>query len=108
MGSPSAIDMACEVWSVAKRIVAAIFALFWGYWAYVGFDLVSNVAKRGVPGYPNWEQWGLYVAFPTAMLLLGIGLTVFSKKAPRALYFSLLIVEIVPILPLLMVYGGGV
>jgi hypothetical protein len=91
-----------------KRIVAAIFALFWGYFAYVGFDLVSDVAKRGVPGYPNSGQCGLYVAFPTAMLLLSIGLIVYSKRAPRALYVALLIVEIVPILPFLMVYGGGV
>ncbi len=42
------------------------------------------------------------------MTLLGIGLIVFSKRAPTALYVGLLIVEIVPILPFLMIYGGGV
>lgn len=93
---------------MAKRIVATVFALFWGYCAYVGFDLVSNVAKRGVQGYPNSGQWGLYVAFPMAMLLLSIGLVVLSKRAPRALYVGLLVIEIVPIVPFLMVYGGGV
>jgi hypothetical protein len=33
---------------------------------------------------------------------------VLSKRVPRALYVGLLILEIVPILPFLMVYGGGV
>jgi hypothetical protein len=108
VGSPSAVGIAREVWSMAKRIITAVFALFWGYCAYVGFDLVSNVAKRGVPGYPNSGQWGLYVVFPTAMLLLSIALVVLSKRVPRALYVGLLILEIVPILPFLMVYGGGV
>ncbi len=93
---------------MAKRIVAAVFGLFWAYCAYVGFDLVSHVAKRGVPGYPNAGQWGLYVVLPTVMLLLSIGLVLLSKRAPRALYIGLLVIEIIPILPFLMVYGGGV
>ena len=93
---------------MAKHLVAALCALFWGFCAYVGFDLVSNVATRAVPGYPNSGQWTLYVIFPTTMLLIGIGLLVFAKRMPRALYVGLLIVEIVPALPFLMRYGGGV
>jgi hypothetical protein len=93
---------------VAKRIVAAVCAAFWAFCGYIGFDLVSNVAKRTVPGYPNAAQWELYVVFPVAMMLLGFGLVVFSKRTPMALYVGLLIVEIVPILPFLVIYGGGV
>jgi hypothetical protein len=93
---------------VTKRIVAALCALFWGYFGYVGFDLVFNVTKRGVPGYPNAGQWELYVAVPTAMMLLGVGLVFLSKKAPTALYAVLLSMEIIAIPPFLMIYGGGV
>ena len=93
---------------MAKRIAAALCALFWGYFGYVGFHLVSNVERRGVPGYPNAGQWELYVAVPTAMALLGIVLVVVSKKAPMALYVVVLGIEIVAIPPFLFMYGGGV
>ena len=93
---------------MAKRIVATVFALFWGFCVYVGFNLVSNVAKRAVPGYPSAGQWELYVVFPAVMTLLGLGLVIFSKRAPMGLYAGLLVVEVVPILPFLVVYGGGI
>jgi hypothetical protein len=48
----------------------------------------------------------IYVAFPVVMMLLGIGLVVFSKRAPMALYVALLIIETVLIPPFLVVYGG--
>jgi hypothetical protein len=82
--------------------------LLLGILRYVGFGLVSAVAKQGAAGYPNTQQWELYVVLPAAMALLGIVLVIFAKRAPTALYAGLLIVEIVPILPFLLVSGGAV
>jgi predicted cobalt transporter CbtA len=93
---------------VVRRIVASLCTLIWGFCGYVGFGLVSAVTKQGAAGYPNTQQWELYVVLPAAMALLGIALVIFAKRAPTALYAGLLIVEIVPILPFLLVSGGGV
>lgn len=93
---------------MTKRIVAALCALLWGLFGYVGFELVSHIAQRGVPGHPDAGQWELYVVFPAAMMLIGIGLFVFSKRVPAALYVGTVTVELVAVLPFLLVYGGGV
>jgi hypothetical protein len=74
---------------VAKRAGAALCALLWAVCGYFGLALGE-----------------LYVAFPVVMMLLGIGLVVFSKRAPMALYVALLIIETVLIPPFLVVYGG--
>jgi predicted cobalt transporter CbtA len=82
--------------------------LLWGIFGYIGFELVSRVAQRGVPGHPNARQWELYVVLPAAMMLIGIGLVVFSNRTPIALYVGIVIVELVAVIPFLLVYGGGV
>ncbi len=42
---------------------ATVCALFWGFCGYIGFDLVSGVAKRAVPGYPNADNGGCMWSF---------------------------------------------
>ena len=54
----------------------------------------------------GWKLGDLYVAIPVAMMLLGIGLVVYSKRAPMTLYLALLVVEIVLIPPLLVAYSS--
>jgi hypothetical protein len=58
-------------------------------------------------GYCGWELGALYVAFPVLMTLLGIGLVVFSRRAPMVLYVAVLSIEIVLVPPFLGIYGGG-
>ena len=74
---------------VAKRIGAALCALLWAFCGYFGLPLGE-----------------FYVVFPVVMMLLGIGLVVFSKRAPMVLYVALLIIETVLIPPFLVIYGG--
>ena len=76
--------------SVAKRIGAVLGASLWALCGYFG-----------------WELGEFYVAFPVTMMLLGIGLVLFSPRAPMLLYVAVLIVEIVLIPPFLVIYGGG-
>jgi hypothetical protein len=75
--------------SVAKRVGAALCALMWTFCGGFG-----------------WELGDFYVAFPVIMMLLGIGLVVFSRRAPLAVYVALLVVEIVLIPPFLVVYSS--
>ncbi|MBS0416304.1 MAG: hypothetical protein JSR66_01235 [Proteobacteria bacterium] len=41
---------------------------------YVGYDLITGVTERHVPGYPNAGQWHYYVHFPLIMLFVSTGL----------------------------------
>ena len=92
---------------MGRRIVSGLFAALWGYLAYIGFGLTENVVARRVPGYPSAGQWHFYVFFPAAMLLLGAAVALFPKRLPAALFAGLVAVEILPIIPFLLVYGGG-
>jgi hypothetical protein len=92
---------------VAKLVIAASCVLFWGYLAYVGFDVVSGAARRVATGHANVGQCDFYVIFPSAMTVLGIVLVATARKASTALYLGILAVEVLPILPFLAVYGGG-
>ena len=91
-----------------RRIIAAVFALFWGVFAAVGIRLVFSIAQQGVPGFPKSGQWELYVIVPVAMMLLGVVLILTARRLSRTLYVWLLIAEIAPIIPFLLVYGGGI
>jgi predicted cobalt transporter CbtA len=80
--------------SLAKRVGAALCALLWSSCGYFG-------------AYVDPAQRELYVVFPVAMTLLGIGLVVFSRRATMALYVVLLALEVVLILPFLSVCWDG-
>ena len=75
--------------SVAKRIGAALCVLLWAFCGYFGLALGE-----------------FYVAFPVVMMSLGIGLVIFSKRAPMVLYVALLIIETILIPPFLVIYSG--
>jgi hypothetical protein len=92
---------------MGRRIVSGLFAALWGYLAYVGFGLTEKVVARRVPGYPSAGQWHFYVLFPAAMLLLGAAIALLPRRLPTTLYVGLLTIEIMPVIPFLLVYGGG-
>lgn len=93
---------------MVKRVVSGLFAALWAYWAYAGFDFTQHAARRRVPGYPSAGQWHFYVSFSGTMLLFGVVVALLPKRLPTALYATLLVLEIVPAIPFLLVYGGGV
>jgi hypothetical protein len=80
--------------SLAKRVGAALCALLWGSCGYFGSSI-------------DPAQQELYVIFPIAMTLVGIGLVVFSRRATMLLYVVLLALEVVLIPPFLSVCWGG-
>jgi hypothetical protein len=91
-----------------RRIAASFSILLWGLFTYIGYDLVSGVAQRQVPGYPNTGQWHYYVHFPLIMSLVSVGLLSFSRKIPLALFVTVWLLQIFLFLPFLLGYTGGV
>jgi hypothetical protein len=91
-----------------RRIAASLTTLLWGLFAYIGYDLVSGVARRHVPGYPNAGQWHYYVHFPLIMLLVNVGLLLLARKMPVALFVSVWLLQIFMFLPFFLGYTGGV
>jgi len=92
---------------VRRRIISSLVAACWAFLTVVGLELVSNVARRGIAGYPNAGQWRFYVTFPLVMLLFSAGLVLLSKRLTTVLYAALVIVGILAIAPFLLFYGGG-
>jgi hypothetical protein len=90
-----------------RRIAAALTTVLWAFFTYVGYDLVTGVAQRHVPGYPNADQWHYYVHFPLIMLLVSTGLLLLARRMPRGLFVTVWCVQIVLFLPFLFAYTGG-
>ena len=90
-----------------RRIAAFLSTLLWTLFTYTGYDLVSGLAQRHVPGYPNAGQWRYYVYFPLAMLLANIVLFMLAKRMPISVFVALWIVQVVVFIPFLFAYGGG-
>ena len=91
-----------------RRIAASLSALLWAFFTYLGYHLTLGVAQRHVPGYPNAGQWHYYVHFPLAMLLLNVGLLLFAKKLPLALFLGLWVLQLLGFVPFFLGYTGGV
>jgi hypothetical protein len=91
-----------------RRIAAFLSTLLWALFTYIGYDLVSRVAQRHVPGYPNPAQWRHYVHFPLVMLLVNVGLLVVARKLPVGLFVTLWVLQIVVFIPFFIGYTGGV
>lgn len=90
-----------------RRIAAALTMVLWAFFTYVGYDLVTGVGQRHVPGYPNASQWHYYVHFPLIMLFVSTCLLLLARKLPRALFVTLWGFQLVLFLPFLFAYTGG-
>jgi len=66
--------------STKRRIAAALTSLLWGLFTYIGYDLVSGVSQRHVPGYPSAARWHYYVHFPAGMLLVNVSLLLLARS----------------------------
>jgi hypothetical protein len=93
--------------NMKRRTAASFSTLLWGFFTYIGYDLVSGVAKRHVPGYPNAGQWHYYVHFPLSMLVVSVGLLMLARKMPLWLFVSVWLLQIVLFLPFFLGYTGG-
>ncbi|PHK19529.1 hypothetical protein VF10_21540 [Nostoc linckia z13] len=81
----------------------ALVAGAWAYLLFVGVDALINMKARQIAGYPVFGQIILYAAIPALFLFLVIVAVVLSGRA-RWFY------DFYPfaVVPVLMVWGGGV
>jgi hypothetical protein len=94
---------------VARRgAVSILGGLLWGGLLYVDIGLYSDLAQKGIPGYPNSGQLELYIIFPIAMILLSACLTIFANRTPKFLFILLSLTQFALIPPYIVVWGGGV
>lgn len=93
---------------MTKRSYALIFAIFcWVALLLIGNSLYSGIKAQNVVGFPNSGQLKLYILFPVGMIVVNILLLALSKKLPRALTISMVIVQIIPALAVFLLFGGG-
>jgi hypothetical protein len=90
-----------------RRIAASLTSLLWGFFTYIGYDLISDVARRHVPGYPSAGQWHYYVYFPLSMALVSVGLLLLARRIPVPLFVTIWLLQLFLILPFFYGYGGG-
>jgi hypothetical protein len=88
--------------NMKRRIAASLTSLLWGLFTYIGYDLISGVARRHVPGYPNSGQWHYYVYFPLIMLLVSVGLSLLARRMPVPLFVTIWLLQLFIILPFLL------
>jgi hypothetical protein len=80
--------------------------LAWGLMLFIGISLYLGVVAQKVPGYPNSGQLGLYVLFPSALVLVNIALIACARKLPLPLLLFAFAVQLLA-LPVFIVIGGG-
>lgn len=80
--------------------------LVWSFALYIGVGLYRGVLEQGIAGYPNSQQLIHFIILPAGMFLLTIGSIIARLDGARL--FTVISVEIIAILWLLLVYGGGI
>jgi hypothetical protein len=95
-----------------RRLVYVIFLVIWSLKLIFGF---VDVAKRHVPAYPDAikgspdiGQFEFYVAIPIVLVIFNLLMLVFANKLPRWLDFIFTALQIIALLILLFMGGGGV
>jgi hypothetical protein len=91
-----------------RRIAASLNMFLWALFTCIGYGLVTDLAKRHVPGYPNADQWHYYVHFPLIMMLVSFGLLLLAKKLPLSLFVTLWGLQIAVFVPFFLAYTGGI
>ncbi len=93
---------------VTKRgcaLVSVVF--FWSALLLIGRSLYSGIKSQDIVGFPNSGQLKLYILFPAIMVIWNILLLAFSKKLPRVVMVSVVMVQIIPALVVFLLFGGG-
>jgi hypothetical protein len=94
---------------IAKRqLVAGVGALLWAWLLYSGIGIYLGAAAQGVAGLPSREHRALYIWTPAIMAVIALVLVVAAKRMPLWLFLVVLVVLMAAILPVAMLFGGGV
>lgn len=88
------------------RMAFCAWLLVWGAIVFIGIRLYLGVTAQKVPGYPNSGQLGIYVLFPSALVVANIALVAYARKLPLPLLLAAFAAQLLA-LPVFIVLGGG-
>ncbi|HEX8602737.1 MAG TPA: hypothetical protein VF774_08830 [Pseudoduganella sp.] len=95
-----------------RRLVHVLFLVIWASRLVSG---LFDVAERHVPAYPeaikgspDIGQFAFYVAIPAVLVAFNLLMLVFAKKLPRWVSFVFTALQIITLLIILFLGGGGV
>ena len=90
--------------------LTTLIAIAWGFLLYAGIGGLVGIKAQQVPGYPAYGQIILYAGLPALFLLLLAGAVVLSRKARWFYHIYPLASGLIAfaLLPVLLVWGGGV
>lgn len=91
-----------------RQIAASVPVLLWGMFLYSGVKISSGAASQGMNGLPNSSQFALYVWVPAAMVLCSLVLALMGKRIAAWLFLSIYLVLMIGLLPVFLLFGGGV
>ncbi len=90
------------------RVLAGINVLLLGAFIWIGRGLLSNLAERAVPGYPNHGQMTYYLYFPIGMLTLALSAYAIGRvRKLRYVGLSIEFLVLVVFAPFYLGYTGG-
>ena len=92
----------------ASRVAAAVSTLLWLLMTVTGISGIVGIRDQHLPGYPNAGQIGLYVAIPVLGFSCCAAILCFAKKLPGWAKGVALTILFVALLPVLLMFGGGV
>ena len=95
-----------------RRLVYEVFSFVWLIKLIAG---LVDVSQRHIPDYPDAVraepyigQFGVYVVIPGALLAFNLLMLIFRRKLPRWIDFVFAILQIIALLILLFMSGGGI
>jgi len=90
-----------------RRILPTVAGVPWAYLVWSGYDLCYGPYARAVTGPPNKGQVSFYMIVPATGLLVGLSLIVLANKIPLWIEWIALGIQLLALLLVLMMWGGG-
>lgn len=89
-----------------SRIAFIVWLLLWGWVLCSDIRRYVDLAAQKIPGYPNAEQFQVYILIPAAFVIANILLMVFLRRLPLLLRVIAFLIQFFG-LPAYIFYSSG-
>ena len=89
--------------------LAALSLAIWVLLGAMGLRALASITHQKVPGFPNTSQISLYAILPIALSFFAVACLIYviiGKGTKSAALVSVII--LLPVLPYMLLFGGGV
>jgi len=105
--SPISEPPAMKAWPTV-RIAAAVSTALWLFMSLMGISGMEGIRDQHVAGFPNGGQLRLYVVVPVIGLAGSAAILGFAKRLPSWVKCVGIGASFLALLPVYMMFGGGV